>query len=57
VDEVEIMLLPTQLKNPKLRMHVKITYVSQDIMDKIGRFDNEFYTTLKVEYETSQESE
>jgi hypothetical protein len=26
-------------------------------MDKLGRFDNEFYTTLKAEYETAQGAE
>jgi hypothetical protein len=35
---------------------VYFNYINK-IMDKIGRFDNEFYTTLKAEYETAQGSE
>jgi len=35
---------------------VYFNYINK-IMDKIGRFDNEFYTTLKAEYETTQGNE
>jgi len=35
---------------------VYFNYINK-IMDKIGRFDNEFYTTLKAECETAQGSE
>ena len=46
----------TKIREKEHYAVVYFNYINK-IMDKIGRFDNEFYTTLKAEYETAQGAE